>query len=72
MPPYYYSGRSGDSFVDATIHADGDCHHLQNASGSARPINESSIANTDGLELCGSCVSAGNDSDGGGESGTDD
>jgi len=54
---HYISGRSGDSYLDKTIHGDRECRHLQNASGGVRPIGDGSIeVHAEELTFCGSCT----------------
>lgn len=48
---YYYRGRSGDSFTDATIHADADC-----CPDPTRPIADSSLRSD--ADFCPDCTDA--------------
>jgi hypothetical protein len=69
---YYYSGQSGDSFVDATLHHSTECGTLQDADGGVRPVNSSSVDRND-AEMCPDCTPLGNESSGdSGSSATDD
>lgn len=49
---YYYTGRSGDSFVGATVHANRDC-----ADDPTRPLAESTVESAD-VTLCPECTDA--------------
>jgi len=60
---YHYRGSTGDSFMDATIHADEEC-----IDGQARPIADSTVEAVEAdLDFCGECVGNGSKSDDGGE-----
>lgn len=52
---YYYEGRDGDPFTDATIHAADDCPDLPDNAGAVRPIHESSVDH-ETADWCGACV----------------
>lgn len=58
--PYYYCGRSGDSFVDATMHTTDDCLALDDP---VRPVAESSV-DADATEWCPDCGLKGDDGTG--------
>jgi len=47
---HYYTGRSGDSFTDATLHTTDDCPELD---APVRPIANSSVPAD--ASLCGEC-----------------
>jgi hypothetical protein len=51
---YYYTGRSGDRFTDATIHADRAC-----CPEPSRPIAESSLRSD--ADFCPDCTGASSD-----------
>jgi hypothetical protein len=51
--PYWYHGRNGDSFVDATLHADRDCPDAP-----IRPVADSTVAELDAPNYCAACVPA--------------
>jgi len=48
---YYYSGRSGDSFTDATIHTDAAC-----CGDPVRPVAEDSVEATKRVTFCPDCA----------------
>lgn len=50
---YYYTGRSGDPFVGATVHANRDC-----ADDPTRPIANSTVESAD-VDLCPECTDGG-------------
>lgn len=54
---YYYSGRSGESFVGATVHADRECSTLSE-SPTPRPVAASSIEKSD-VTMCPECTTVG-------------
>ena len=60
---YYYEGRDGDSFVDATIHHSEDCEELGEP---VRPIADSTVEAYD-VDKCSQCSplesASGSDSD---------
>ena len=58
MADYYYQGRSGDPFEDATIHESSVC-----CPDPARPIAESTVDSLDDPEWCPDCIPFGDDSD---------
>jgi len=54
---HYISGRSGDSYLDKTIHGDPDCRHLRGAAGGVRPVGTASVeVHAADLSFCGSCT----------------
>jgi len=55
--PAYYSGRDGDPFTDAVMHATRDCPELQAADGSARPVADETVALLDAVAWCPECAS---------------
>jgi len=58
MADYYYHGRSGDSFEEATIHESSVC-----CPDPARPIAESTVDSLTAPEWCPDCTPFGDDSD---------
>lgn len=48
---HYFSGQSGESFVDKTLHADADCEEL---SEPVRPLADSSVS--DEQARCPTCA----------------
>jgi hypothetical protein len=68
---YYYSGQSGDSFVDATLHHSSECDTLQDSDGGTRPVNSSSVDKNDAT-MCPDCTPLGNESGGDSESSATD
>lgn len=63
---YYYAGRDGDSFTDATIHTDQACADGEREDASARPISGASLSDPD---LCGECAGGDTTDDDGGDGG---
>lgn len=55
---YYYSGRSGDSYVEATVHADLTCPDLP-LDPPPRPINPDSVEQAAGVTYCPECTTVG-------------
>jgi len=66
---YYISGRSGDSYIDKSIHHDEECPALQDGDGSTRPISEAAIEQHKGITFCPECEPLGNDVDDAGDDG---
>jgi hypothetical protein len=62
---YYYTGRDGASFTDATIHTDADC-----CPDPTRPIAESSI-DADTADFCADCATGNTTASDGDDSATD-
>ena len=56
--PYYYAGRSGESFRETVVHPDRDCPGLADADGGVRPIADSTVEATGDVTLCGACSGA--------------
>jgi len=51
---YYYDGDSGDSYLDAVIHAGRDC---SDSAGDPRPVGEASVdLHSDDVQRCPSCA----------------
>jgi len=48
---HYYSGRSGDSFTDATLHTDAEC-----CPGPVRPLAESTAESLTDTNYCPDCA----------------
>lgn len=65
---YYYEGRDGASFTDATLHHREDCDELGEP---VRPIAEKSVEGMDDPDLCPECapLDSGSESDTGGDDG---
>lgn len=58
---YYYRGRSGEPFVEATVHADRECPNLTDDEP-VRPIAGSTVERAE-VELCPECTTAGETAD---------
>lgn len=61
MATYYVAARNGESIEGKTLHENPECQHLQNSDATTRPVSDTAVDEAE-AELCGSCVSLGNDS----------
>jgi len=65
--PYWYRGRSGDAFTDATLHADRDCPDAP-----IRPVADSTVADLETPDYCEACVPAARESEDASDTDTSD